>query len=430
MNYVYMQKVPRKVFKVRKWVWGGIASGIVLLIGIAVAVSIIVSNNKASSSSLVSESSSFRDNTAPTNLSNTTIPTLSTTNSSSLAPIAVPLSTFAPSIFNNTDESPSSITGNNTTSTSAPTVIGNDMDVDNASNEKTSVPAPVPIASVTNVPATSSPTYLNEPTTTIFYAHGDIPYEAPQTVILEQQMRSVPLDAEFVIFVGDMRDAGDDKPCVADEYTSVSNLFRLSHAPVFVIQGDNDVSDCPNYEEGKALWMAEFIGFESKYWNHTFDIQRHEGYPDDFSFVHKDTLFIGLDIIGGETRNVTEWETRLSAEATWTTELIRAYQNEYSNATHIGRIVIFGHANPGARHATYFQTISSFIKFELMNSIPILYINGDKHEWMYEPNFYDNNSWLRIGVTGLGAEPLLRITIEADGTYVDPQTAFGTERFL
>lgn len=250
-------------------------------------------------------------------------------------------------------------------------------------------------------------------------------------MILEAQMKAVPEDAEFVIFVGDLREAGDDKPCVAQEFADAAYYFRMSHAPVFVIQGDNDISDCPNMDEGRQLWMDEFVGFESKYWNHTFDLKRQDGYPDNFAFVHKQSLFIGLNIIGGDTRDWSEWDTRLKAEVAWTTDLIRNYQMEYSmNSTLVGRIVIFGHANPGARHAAFFQTLSSFITYELMNSIPIVYINGDKHEWLYNESYYDNPSWLRIGVTGLGAEPLLRVTVEADGTYVDPADAFEIERFL
>jgi hypothetical protein len=416
-----MRKDAHKVHKIRKWVWGGFAAGFVLLVGVGITVGILVANNKDSSSSQLSAAESSSKDTAPLT------PEISI--NETYAPIAVPVSAIAPSALNETTLVPSVLNSTDNfddanATTSAP-----------ATNLATAVPAPAPVESnaITTAPAptTSSPTYLNQPTTAIFYAHGDIPYEAPQTVILEQQMKTVPLDAEFVIFVGDMRAAGDDKPCYAKEYSDVSYYFQISHAPVFVIQGDNDISDCPNQEEGKALWMNEFVGFESKYWNHTFDIKRQDGYPDNFAFVHKLTLFIGLNIIGGDTRNATEWETRLHAEALWTTDLIRTYQMEYSmNSTSIGRVVIFGHANPGARHATFFQAMSSFINYELMNSIPIVYINGDKHEWMYDENFYDNPSWLRIGVTGLGAEPLLRVTVEADGTYIAPAQAFELERFL
>ena len=438
-----MRKDAHKVHKIRKWVWGGFAAGFVLLIGVGITVGILVANNKDSSnSSQLSAAESSSNDTAPVAPEiaiNETYSPIAATSNVSNTPVAVPLSTITPSTLNATTSVPSVLNG--TTLTPSALNSTNDFEDVNTTTSTpvaslaSAVPAPVPVVStvVTTAPApsTSSPTYLNQPTTTVFYAHGDIPYEAAQSVILEQQMKTVPLDAEFVIFVGDLREAGDDKPCYAQEYADASYYFRLSHAPVFVIQGDNDIADCPNQEEGKALWMNEFVGFESKYWNHTFDIKRHDGYPDNFAFVHKGTLFVGLNIIGGDTRDATEWQTRLQAEAIWTTDLIRTYQIEYSmNSTSIGRVVIFGHANPGARHATFFQAMSSFIDFELMNSIPIVYINGDKHEWMYDENFYDNPSWLRIGVTGLGVEPLLRVTVEADGTYIAPAQAYELERFI
>jgi hypothetical protein len=411
---------PRRSLKLRKLVWTGTTAALIVIIGVTVAIAIVVSNNQKGQ---VSESTANIENVAPS-------PVASSGNETASAPIAVPLSTMTPSVGQIVDGNPAlpppPTTWNETTdvnATLAPTTTGG-VTVDNTT--QTTV-APTVVAPIAVAPSTPPPTYMNEPITTIFYAHADIPYNDSQKVVLDEQMKAVPLDAEFLIFVGDMREAGDKIPCTYEEYAGVAAMFRLSHTPVFVLEGDNDIADCPNVEEGRQLWRNEFIGFESKYWNHSLNIQRHEGYPDNFAFVHKKTLFMGLNIIGGQVKDATEWETRLGDAASWTTDLIRNYN---SNATDIGRIVIFAHANPGAIHATYFETIASFIRYELNNSIPILYLNGDKHEWMYDPNFYGSEAWLRIGVTGLGAEPLLKFTIEADGMYVDPQKAFEIDRRL
>ena len=48
--------------------------------------------------------------------------------------------------------------------------------------------------------------------------------------------------------------------------------FFSYRAPVFVILGDNDWTDCPNREEGLQFWKHEFVGFDSRYWKLTFDI--------------------------------------------------------------------------------------------------------------------------------------------------------------
>lgn len=262
---------------------------------------------------------------------------------------------------------------------------------------------------------------------TTFYAHGDVPYSRAQAKELERQMLDVPDDAEFVIHVGDIRQAGPTKKCVAREYKDVAALFQLSRAPVFVILGDNDWIDCPNQDEGLQHWNHEFVGFESKHWNHTFDIQRHVGYPSNFAFVHKGTLFIGLNMVGDRETDVIEMMTRFTDQSLWTMELIRSYQRSIEN---VGRIVIFGHANPNPITRPFFRPLRAFIKNELQSSVPILYINGDAHRWMYQPNFYDEPSLMRITVTGLVVDPLLKVTIAADGKYLDPPDAFVIDRRL
>lgn len=261
---------------------------------------------------------------------------------------------------------------------------------------------------------------------TTFYAHGDVPYSGQHAKKLETQMLEVPADAEFVIHVGDIRRAGPAHKCVRSEYESASDLFRLSHAPVFVLIGDNDWTDCPNTEEGLQLWQDEFVGFESKYWKHSFDIQRQHKRPYNFAFTHKGILFIGVNIAGGPVRDTEERVTRLADQAEWTIELIRSYQQ----SSDVGRVVIFGHANPTSCHRPFFKPIRAFIKDELKSGIPILYLNGDTHVWSYDPNFYNERSLLRIMVTGLAVDPLLKVSVTADGQFHMPEEVFVIDRRL
>lgn len=108
-------------------------------------------------------------------------------------------------------------------------------------------------------------------------------------------------------------------------------------------------------------------------------------------------------------------------------KLIRSY-NRPSTTT--GRVVIFGHANPNSLHKPFFHPIKTFIRDELKDTIPILYLNGDQHKWKYEPNFYGRPAFLRITVTGLAVDPLLKVTVTADGQFVDPQLAYAIDRRL
>ena len=82
---------------------------------------------------------------------------------------------------------------------------------------------------------------------------------------------------------------------------------------------------------------------------------------------------MGFNIIGGDVHDSEEWSTRLTEQSEWTIEQINAYTN---SATDVGRVVIFGHANPNSRHRDYFRPLKNYIADELQNKIPILYVNG------------------------------------------------------
>jgi hypothetical protein len=176
-----------------------------------------------------------------------------------------------------------------------------------------------------------------------------------------------------------------------------------------------------------SILEDEFVGFDSRYWKHTFDIKRQPGRPENVAFIHKGTLFMGLNIIGGEVHDSVQWSTRHTDQVEWTIEQVRLYK---ALSTKVGRVVIFGHADPNSRHQEFFAPLKAFIKDELQNQIPILYLNGDGHKWLFQPNFYDQPSFLRIMVIGLAVDPLLKVTIAADWKFLDPQKAFLSDRLL
>jgi hypothetical protein len=142
-------------------------------------------------------------------------------------------------------------------------------------------------------------------------------------------------------------------------------------------------------------------------------------------------LFIGLNIVGGEPVTEDEWETRLSEEAEWTIELITNY---VASMDRIGRVVIFGHADPfyyrNKMHLDFFDPLRKFIRDDLENDTPILYVNGDQHKWLYEPDFYDQRSFLRVMIQG-ESTPAVRVTVKWDDPeQKDPEEVFVVDRRL
>ena len=70
-----------------------------------------------------------------------------------------------------------------------------------------------------------------------FYVIGDVPYSTSESIELEQQILSLPSDAEFLIHVGDIRSARDGRKCEIDEYHEVAEILKLSNVPVFIVLG-------------------------------------------------------------------------------------------------------------------------------------------------------------------------------------------------
>lgn len=78
---------------------------------------------------------------------------------------------------------------------------------------------------------------VNVETLTRFYAIGDVPYSSLEAEELLVQMQNIPVDAEFVIHVGDIRSAKDGRNCELAEFYEVASILNQSHVPVFVIFG-------------------------------------------------------------------------------------------------------------------------------------------------------------------------------------------------
>ena len=131
---------------------------------------------------------------------------------------------------------------------------------------------------------------------------------------------------------------------------------------------------------------------------------------------YKNNLYFGLNIVGGTIRNRTEWNNRLLEEYKWVTYIITLYQKMIIKQKYGGRIIIFGHANPTSNHDVFFIPFRNYVQKQLKNRIPILYIHGDKHEWIYEPNYLGQSSILRISLVGLGRNPPLQVSVVASSS--------------
>lgn len=191
---------------------------------------------------------------------------------------------------------------------------------------------------------------------------------------------------------------------------------------------DNEWNDCPNVDQGFTYWMTVFGRFEEQ-WNLPFSVQRHDSRPENFAFVHKRTLFFGLNLVGGRVHRASEWEERLTDLCEWVQQLVDS--RVLSPEADADSVVIFGHADPTSHHAAFFDPLADYLEQDLVSKIPFLYLNGDAHVWNYKEKFYRRPNFLRIQVTGGTRDPPLLVSLNNSDARVKPVSeVFTYDRML
>ena len=301
----------------------------------------------------------------------------------------------------------SSPTNNPSTSPSlAPSTAG--PTVSNApSSIPSSSPTYVPTVPVAPVPRPPIVPFEEEDSDsfTTFCVIADAPYTEEELDQLPRQIATQMEGCEFLVHLGDIFIG--DTVCDITDYQAMQDIMLESHAPAFLVPGDNEWNDCMRefIDIGWNHWTNHFVGFEDN-WNHTLSIVRQEEYEENFYFIEKRTLFIGINIVGGRVHNQTEWKTRLLAEYNWVSEIM--IENLVDTNTTDG-VVLMAHAHPSEEHSDFFNPFRVFLRDELENEFPVLYLHGDGHNFMYTPNYLNQSNFLRIQHEGGTIEPVLKI---------------------
>lgn len=282
------------------------------------------------------------------------------------------------------------------------------------------VPSVIPSSMPTGVPTSPvapvsippvAPTNATSSTLMTFCVIADVPYTSDEADDLPTQLATQMDGCEFLVHLGDLFIG--DTFCDESLYLTARDLMLASPIPTFVVIGDNEWNDCQRetIDVGWGLWNTHFLNFHDN-WNHTFFVIRQPGYEENFAFIHKRTLIIALNLVGGRVHNGTEWETRLVDEFAWTKSIM---DMNLLNARTADGVILLGHAKPKPEHQSFFDPFQAYMEYELLNRFPVLYLHGDGHSWMYTPNYDGQSNLLRIQHEGGTNEPILKV-------YADPAT--------
>jgi hypothetical protein len=252
---------------------------------------------------------------------------------------------------------------------------------------------------------------------------ADVPYTTEEADELPNQIANQMDGCEFLVHLGDLFEG--DTLCEEKDYLLVRDIMLKSEVPTFVIPGDNESNDCQKsaIDAGWEHWTTNFLRFEN-YWAHNYTVIRNPEYEEDFYFIQKRTLIIGLNMVGGRINNEEAWFSRQRDQFEWVREIIdlnlptgKAYG-----------VILMAHAKPTADHRHFFNPFVDYLKNDLLNEYPVLYLHGDGHAWMYTPYYKGQRSFLRIQHEGGVRDPILKILADPSQNGQSVYQAFQYDR--
>jgi hypothetical protein len=211
-------------------------------------------------------------------------------------------------------------------------------------------------------------------------------------------------------------------------YLPFGFLCSQRHLLLIAFYADNEWNDCPNVNQGLSHWTTVFGDFD-KHWDHNFQVIRPADRNENFAFVHKNSLFIGLNLVGGRVHHSGEWSSRLLDQFHWVEQLVAS--NVLGSSPKAGKVVVFGHANPTGDHSDFFDSLRDYIRDDLKNTIPFLYLNGDAHAFRHDTNFFSQSNFLRIQVEGGTGDPPIQVSVNTSIFFpLDISDVFSYDRML
>ena len=234
-----------------------------------------------------------------------------------------------------------------------------------------------------------------------FSVMGDTPYSASDARKLHHQLANLNPSSAFAVHLGDIKTG--IMPCSDSRYQQVANILRQSPKRLFIIPGDNDWNDCSDPQEAWGLWTRHFLHFDNQ-WTNSLSVMRDARHPENFAFMSKGVLFVGINLVGGKVIDPIEWAIQDRDNIQW----IESQMRDHTRS--IFRLVIFGHALPSRNHRTFFFMLNGMAQsFEK----PILYIHGDGHNWVHDYPFTAKNI-LRVQVENGGRANPVTVTVTND----------------
>jgi hypothetical protein len=217
----------------------------------------------------------------------------------------------------------------------------------------------------------------------------------------------------FLVHTGDMLKGA----CTENKYAEVANLLKLLAVPAYIIPGDNEYTDCTNPTQAFGFWKKYFLNFEQNFCGAPATAHPASD-PENFAFVMKGVLFVGVSLQGGTPKDSAGWQARQRDDANWVTQ---QFQSKATQATPVGvrAAVVFGHAGPDSARAVFFN---QFRAAAAAFGKSVLYVHGNIHKYLLNKPWPEKNV-TRLVVPRGSTEPPLEVTVT-----MSPENTFMVKR--
>lgn len=229
--------------------------------------------------------------------------------------------------------------------------------------------------------------------------------------------------ADFIIHLGDIFSGKLARETVVDEkaYAKVRGYLTNGNTiPTYIIPGDNEWNDMPDPDTAWKWWASQFLRLEEDFkpaWATAYQDVR----PENFAFVRKGVLLVGINLVGGLVHDPAEWQRRFAENNLWIEAQLSQHKAEVRAA------VVFAQANPvgfGEKGAAVNKTFGPFVREFVGHATafgkPVLFLHSDGHKWIEnQPWKKEANNVTRVQIDLIAPQfPPLRVTVRDRTTGV------------
>lgn len=164
------------------------------------------------------------------------------------------------------------------------------------------------------------------------------------------------------------------------------------------------------------MWYDYLLEFETDHWPapSQWNISRDADYEENFAYVHRNVLLIGINLVGGVVHDNREWEDRHAADLEWIQSNFETHQGDFET------MVIMAHADPEIlANEPFFDLFYDLVGSNFAGT-QIIFIHrslGDE-SWGLERNYNGFENLMVAVVEGTKWPPML-VTIDTAAGLVE-----------